>query len=166
MKHAEIRLGGDKEARTISVGNFKQQEGPKTYGQLPDYDEFHGYDLGIDTDLSQINEKIYANFHMPSRQTLKRNLLMLGVAKNLFREFKILAGNDTEGEFNQERMFGLVAKTPISRTFIELVEMDFVYYGGNAEFLRIQDTFSRFPVSLFIGAKKRGWGRRKWPAKR
>ena len=33
--------------------------------------------------------------------------------------------------------------------------MDFVDYGGHATFLHIQDTFSRFSVIRFLGAKKR-----------
>ena len=55
--------GGEKESRTISVGDFKQQEDLEMYGQLPDYDEFQLYVLGIDTDLSKIGEKMYASFH-------------------------------------------------------------------------------------------------------
>ena len=46
-------------------------------------------------------------------------------------------------------MFVGVAKIPIANTFNELVEMDFVDYGGYATFLHIQDTFSRFPPSYF-----------------
>ena len=46
--------------------------------------------------------------------------------------------------FEQVRMFGGVAKIPISNTFSELVEMDFSDYGDSATFLRIRDTFSRF----------------------
>ena len=67
--HAEIRFVGEKEARTSSVGNFKQKEDLEMYGQLPDYEEFQVYGLGIGTDLSRIDDKIYANFHNPSRQT-------------------------------------------------------------------------------------------------
>ena len=33
--------------------------------------------------------------------------------------------------------------------------MDFVDYGEYAKFLHIRETFSRFPVSVFIGAKKK-----------
>ena len=59
-------LGGEKEDHTISVGNFKQHEDLKMYGQLPDYDEFQGYDMQIDSDLSRTDETIYANFHKSS----------------------------------------------------------------------------------------------------
>ena len=49
-----------------------------------------------------------------------------------------------------------MAKIPIANTFSELVEMDFVDYGGYTEFLHIQDTLSRFSVSVFTAAKKKG----------
>ena len=51
-------------------------------------------------------------------------------------------------------MFGAVSKIPISSAFNELVEMGFVDYGDYAAFLHIQDTFSRFSVGVFTGAKK------------
>ena len=50
-------------------------------------------------------------------------------------------------------MFGRVAKIPISNSFNELVERDFVDYGDYAAFLQIQDTFSRFSVVVFTGGK-------------
>ena len=43
------RLGGGKEDRTISAGHFKHQEDLEMYGQLPDYGEFQGCDLGMDS---------------------------------------------------------------------------------------------------------------------
>ena len=52
-------------------------------------------------------------------------------------------------------MFGRVAKTPIADTVSELVEMDFVDYGDYAAFLHTRDTFSRFPVVVFIAPKKK-----------
>ena len=73
-----------------------------------------------------------------------------------------LAGNGDKDEFNQERMFGRVAKIPIAYTFDELVEMDFADYGDYAIFLQIQDTISRFPVINFPGAQKKGEKRLKW----
>ena len=59
-------LEGEKESHTILVGNFKQLEDLKMYGQLPDYGEFQRYDLCIDSGLSHIDEKIYADFHKSS----------------------------------------------------------------------------------------------------
>ena len=41
------------------------------HSQLPDYDDFQGYDMGAETVLSQIAQKIYAKYHKPSRRTLK-----------------------------------------------------------------------------------------------
>ena len=60
------------------VGNFKHQEDLKMYGRLPDYGEFRGYDLGVDSGLSQIDEEIYANFYKPSRGALRRHLFLVG----------------------------------------------------------------------------------------
>ena len=40
-------LEGGKEARTVSVENPKHQEDLKMYSQLPDYDDFQRYDMGI-----------------------------------------------------------------------------------------------------------------------
>ena len=51
-------------------------------------------------------------------------------------------------------MFGRVAKIPIANKFGELVEMDFVDYGGYATFLHIQDTFSRFTAIIFWHREK------------
>ena len=65
-----------------------------------------------------------------------------------------MADNDKKDEFNQERMFGRVAKIPIFNTVNELVEMDFADYGNHAAFLRIQDTFSRFSVIIFRRREK------------
>ena len=76
-----------------------------------------------------------------------------------------MEGNDKKDEFKQERMFGRVAKIPVSDTFDELVEVDFADYGGYATFLHIQDTFSRFPFVIFLeqrnGRTNGGNGNRK-----
>ena len=53
-------------------------------------------------------------------------------------------------------MFGRVAKIPIDNAFSELVEMEFVDYGFYAAFLHIQDAFTRFRVSVFMGSKNKG----------
>ena len=34
--------------------NFSQKEDVKLYSQLPDYEDFRGYDLGIDEQLEEI----------------------------------------------------------------------------------------------------------------
>ena len=39
------------EANAVSRSEFSQQEDVKLYSQLPDYDDFRGYDLGIDEQL-------------------------------------------------------------------------------------------------------------------
>ena len=76
MQYAKNR--DRKEKHTIPAGDFKQQEDLKMYGQLPDYDGFRGYDLGIDSGLGRVDGKIYSNFHMPSWRTLKRHLFLAG----------------------------------------------------------------------------------------
>ena len=68
------KVGG---SHRISAENSKRREDLKMYGHLPDYGEFHGYDLGIDSELSQIAEKIYANFYKQSRRTSKRHLRLV-----------------------------------------------------------------------------------------
>ena len=66
-------LEGPKQARAVLVGGFKQKADLEMYSQLPDYDEFQGYDQGVESVLGQIAQEIYANFHKPSWQTLKRH---------------------------------------------------------------------------------------------
>ena len=48
----------------------------------------------VNTELSHISEKIYANFHNPSCGTLKRHLFTVRIAKKLFLGLKIMTGND------------------------------------------------------------------------
>ena len=124
------------------------------YGRLPDYGEFHGYDLGIGSEVSRIDGNIYANFRRQSWGTLMRHLFPAVAQAKLFRHLKILAGNGKKDECVQERMFRIVAEIPMTNTFSDLVELNFVDYGGYAAFLHIHDTFSRFSVAVFIGAKK------------
>ena len=66
----------------------------------------------------------------------------------------------------QARMYGRVAKTPISNTFNELVEMYFLDCGDYAELLHIQDVFPRLSVVVFTGAMKRMSVQLKWSSKR
>ena len=56
----------------------------------------------------------------------------------------------------KKRMFGRVSQIPTPNTLSLLVEMDFVDYGDYAAFLQIQGNFSRLPVAVFIGTKKKG----------
>ena len=147
-------LEREKESHVVLVGNSKQQEDLEMYIQLPDYEEFQLYDLGVDAVLSQTTRKIYGNFHKPSRQTLKRHFLLwnsqeiVSVSRNYSRK--------GEKEYSkQERMFGMVAKIPIANTFNELVEMDFVDYGDYSAFLRIQDTFFAILRSSIYGGKEK-----------
>ena len=103
-------LGEEKEDHAILAENFKHQEALKMYEQLPDYDEFQGYYLGIDSEFPQMDGGVYANFHMPSWQTLMRHLPQVGIRKQLLRHLENLAGYDKKDDFKQERMFGRAAK--------------------------------------------------------
>ena len=122
-------LEGEKEPRTISVGDFKQKEDLERYGELTYYDEFRRYDMGIATDLSQIAEKIYADFHKSSWRTAKRHFLRCGPRTRYFEKSKILDGGDRKNEFAHGRMFGRVGEIPISDTFRELVASGCADYG-------------------------------------
>ena len=66
------------------------------YGHLPDYEEFHGYDLGIDSELSQTDGMIYADFRKPSWGASGRHLFSVGIPKKLYRRPGILAGGGKE----------------------------------------------------------------------
>ena len=55
-------LEESKEANAILRNEFPQQEDVKLYSQLPDYDGFRGYDLGIDEQLGEIAKRIFVNF--------------------------------------------------------------------------------------------------------
>ena len=126
------------------------------YRRLPDYDEYNGYGRSIDSEFSQIAEQIYAELHKPSWQPLWLHLLPVGIPKKLFRHLEIRSVSDKKDEFIQEGMIGRVSKNPNARFFNDLVEMDFVDYVDYAEILQIQDNLSRFSVSVFAGAKRKG----------
>ena len=49
------RLWGTKEAHLAVSGDYKKQEDVRLYGQLPDYDDFQGYDMGKDDIPRQIS---------------------------------------------------------------------------------------------------------------
>ena len=81
-------LEGEKESHTALVVNSTQKEDSEMYSQLPDYDVFQWYYMEIDAAVSQIAQKVYANFHKPSWQTSKRHSLMAKIAKKLLRGAK------------------------------------------------------------------------------
>ena len=110
--------------------------------------------MGLDGALSHIDRGIYANFHKPSRRTLKHHLFAVEIPKRLFRELNAIAENGRRGDFEQGGMFGRVSKIQL-QTFNELVEMDFADYGDFGTFLRARDTFLRFSVIVFMGAKRK-----------
>ena len=79
-------LEESKEANAVLRSEFSQQEDVKLYSQLPDYDDFRGYDLGIDEQLESAASLIFANFRKPSWQTLKRHLFTAKAPRKLIRE--------------------------------------------------------------------------------
>ena len=95
-------LENENGAHIVSVNGFKQKEDLKMYIQLPDYDYFQGYDLGAGGVLSQISHKIYANFHKPSRATLKHHLFMAETPKKLPKEPEAVAENDKRAISNMK----------------------------------------------------------------
>ena len=122
------------EANAVLRSEFSQQEDVKLYSQLPDYDDFRGYDLGIDEQLERAATLILLTFiNLPGelrsiifpRQRCRGELL---------RNLRFWPKAIKKDEFKQERMFGRVAKIPIANTSNELVEMDFVDYGGTQPF--------------------------------
>ena len=95
-------LEGEKESHTISVGVFTHREDLKMYGQLPDFDDIQRYDMGIDTDLSRMAGEMYADFHKPLRQALKRHFPMAEIPKKLLRDPKIMEGNGKRASSNKK----------------------------------------------------------------
>ena len=65
---------------------ISQQEDVKLYSQLPDYDDFWGYDLGIGEKLERAATLIFANYHIPSWETSKHHLVTAKASRKLFRE--------------------------------------------------------------------------------
>ena len=89
------------------MGNFKQQEVLKTYGKLPDYEEFQGYVMRIESELSQMGGKIYANSHNPPRGAMMRQLPQVRTQKKkLLRHLEILVANDKKDDFKQGGCLG------------------------------------------------------------
>ena len=88
-------------------GGFKHRENLKMHGQLPDYDEFQCYDLGIDSELIQIDGKNYANFQNPSRRSSRRHLFLAVIPEKLFHQLKILAAIDKKTNLNKRECPGV-----------------------------------------------------------
>ena len=77
-------IGHKKEARLAVLDKFKQKEDVKSHIQLPDYDDFQCYDLGRGGLFRQVSHRIYANFHKPSRRTLKHRLFSGRIPEETF----------------------------------------------------------------------------------
>ena len=153
-------LGNENEAHIVPVNGFKQKEDLKMYRQLPDYDDFQGYDLGAGGVSSRIPHKIYANFHKPSRITLKHHLFMAETQRNP-KEIDDVAENDKRAISNRK---GSSAgyRIPIANTFGELAEMDFSDCGDFPRPCAFV-TLSTFPGYYFLrGEKRKRPKRQRW----
>ena len=149
-------LENENEARIVPANDFKQKEDLKMYIQLPYYDDFQGYDLGVDGILGRIAHQIYANFHKPSWQTLKHRSIMEKIPKELSKELKSGPENDKKGEFKQEMMYGRVEKKQIANTSNGSVEMDFVRYVDFPRSCAFR-TLCTFRGYYFYGGEKERW---------
>ena len=94
-------LGNRKESHLAISGNFKQQEEVELYSQLPDYEDFRGYDFGTEDALNQVDRQIYTNFHKPACQALKHPLFSASTPQKLFREIKAISGNGKKAISNK-----------------------------------------------------------------
>ena len=125
------------------------------YSQFPDYGDFQIYDLGVGAILSQIDQEIYANPHKPSWGTSKRRLFMAEIAMKLFREIRNIDGA-IKGRYPTGKDVWESSGNAIANTFNESVAMDFVDFGGYADFLHIRGAFSRFPAIISSGGEEKG----------
>lgn len=141
-------------ANRVLLDALKIPEGVEMYMQLPDYYDFHGFDLPSKADLSAISKRIYEGFAKPSWPTLKHHLFIAHIQKKSFKAIMGICSQDKKGGFRHERLARRAAKIHISRTPNGLAEMDFVDGGEAATSLHIRDTSRRCPMAAFVGDKK------------
>ena len=84
---------------------FKIQDDVKMYGTLPGYDNFVGFDLSNEKDLSAISKSIFTGPPKTSRAKLKHRLFNTHIPKEVFKKILERALNDMAYEFDQERLF-------------------------------------------------------------
>ena len=137
------------------LDEFKHQGDVKMYIQFPDYDDIRGFELPNEMDVSELSGRIFAEFTITSLITLNRHIYNMRVRKKLFKAIRENTLNDKKDESGQGGFFQRSANIPISGTFNDLAEMDFVDYGVGGTFLYMRYTFSRYPMITFIGNKKR-----------
>ena len=104
----------------------------ETYSHLHAYDNPSGLDLPDASDSATIPKKMYVDFDIPSRGTLRRHRTRAHISKNLCREIRENAQNDQRGI--KERKFGRFAKIPADNTFNELLTMNFADVAGSCKF--------------------------------
>ena len=94
-------------------------------------------------------------FPQTSVGNFKASPVLGGDSKEIVSRNQRNCGKWKKDDFKRERMFGRSAKIPTANAFSELVGMDFAEYGDLGNPLHIQDLFSRFSVTSFLGAKKK-----------
>ena len=105
-------LENTKEAHLAVLGNFKHQEDVKLHGQLPDYDDFQGCDLGQEDISHHVAHGNYANFRKPPWRILKHHLFSANVPKKIPRRLKSIAGNEERAISNKRECLGDWLKSP------------------------------------------------------
>ena len=93
------------EANQALLYEFNIQEGVKMQSQLHGQDDFLGFDLSNERDLSAIAKRVYEVFAKPSCSPLKHHLFIAHIPEELFKSLRELCMGDKNGEFTQERLF-------------------------------------------------------------
>ena len=75
----------------------------KCIHRLPNYDDFRGFDLSNEVDVSAIAKRVSAGFAKPSPPTLKHHLFNTHVPKKLFRSIRASDMGDKKDEFKKNR---------------------------------------------------------------
>ena len=86
-----------------------------------------------------------------------RHLSSFDIPTNVIREIREVAKAEKSGTLTNLSCLG-GAELPISNTFNESGEMDFVDNWGRATFLHIQGNFSRFTLMRPLARKRRTYG--------
>ena len=106
------RLGDAADVNKIDLEMFRDQEDVEMHDQLPDYDDSKWRDILRGADLAEIPNNNYSNLNNPLWGALKRHLTRVRMPGKLFKNIREIAKGDKEDEYNQERIFGRVAKFP------------------------------------------------------
>ena len=75
------------------------------YIQLPGYDDFRGFDVSNENDLTAISKLFYEGFSKPSRLTHKRHIFRMNMPKKLRNAIRETHLGDKKDELTQELLF-------------------------------------------------------------